>query len=340
MSLSRYRKDLDAVSQSLVRRILALLLGVYHPTEDQDEIDGMVERLAPAITAEVRVARNRAHRVALQRLIEECPDDRIPYLPDQRGYSQQSVEKVLRKSLRGPSHTVAQKISGALVRHTEQAARDTVVDAVIDEEWKDDEETRSPEDATRSDAAPSLEEDTGAGEEAGRRPGSSRLKIDWGDLLDDDDSDLQRDLDWALHQNEVPTRPIGWARVMTGAETCAFCTMLASRPGAGDRRFYTTADAAGGELAQAQHQGTALFVNRFHDNCDCIVVPVYDENHWLGREQAEYLYENVYLKALDGKPATGWRSNKYSENDVVKTLEKWLREHADEVQLPRLREMV
>ena len=357
MSLGRYRRDLDSIMQSLLRNLLSALLGGYNPYGDREQ---MIEDLVPELTGYVRIARNEAHRVAVRQLAEEAPDGRTPCIPDQRGYAQDAVKKVLEDNLNGSPSAAANKIAPALVRHAEQAARDTITDAALDFNWRDepDEDERerdrewlnSLEDGDEDDEFRRLLEQNDRDRERERgRPRSqrdrdrgaprrgSRLQINFGDAFDEDE-ELQRELDKAMRQQDRPVRPIGWARIMTGAETCAFCTMLASRPGAGERRFYTSADAAGGEMAQAKYQGTALFVNRYHTNCDCIVVPVYDEDNWSGKDQAEFLYKNVYLEALGGKPAVGWRSNKYSENDVVKTLEKWLKTH--EFELPALREMI
>ena len=344
MSLGRYRRDLDSIMQSLLRNLLSALLGGYNPYGDREQ---MIEDLTPELTGFVRIARNEAHRVAVRQLAEEAPAGRTPYIPDQRGYAQDAVKKVLEDNLNGSPSEAANKIAPALVRHAEQAARDMITDAALDFNWRDEPEEDSTDDddeflrlleendqgRERERGQPRSERDRDRG--SARR--GSRLQINFGDAFDDDE-ELQRELDKALSQQNRPVRPIGWARIMTGAETCAFCTMLASKPGSPDRRFYTSADAAGGEMAQAKYKGTALFVNRYHTNCDCIVVPVYDEDNWSGKDQAEFLYKNVYLKALGGKPAVGWRSNKYSENDVVKTLEKWLKTH--EFELPALREMV
>lgn len=62
---------------------------------------------------------------------------------------------------------------------------------------------------------------------------------------------------------------LGWARVSSGAETCAFCTMLVSR----------------GPVYK--NQRTASFRENgepYHPNCDCIAVPVFDRNDWPGRD--------------------------------------------------------
>lgn len=83
---------------------------------------------------------------------------------------------------------------------------------------------------------------------------------------------------------------VRYARRVTGATTCDFCLMLASRG-----PVYGTVKDAGGES------------NRYHDNCDCVPVPVVgrwviDDSergaHWEGQNPGydfEELYEKEYL---------------------------------------------
>lgn len=78
---------------------------------------------------------------------------------------------------------------------------------------------------------------------------------------------------------------IGYARVPSGAETCAFCLMLVSR-GA----VYKTRDGA------LFRDGTS---EPYHNRCDCVVVPVFNEDDWPGREsylEAEALYKRARRK--------------------------------------------
>lgn len=89
-----------------------------------------------------------------------------------------------------------------------------------------------------------------------------------------------------LEVESATVHPVSWARVLTGAENCAFCVMLASR---GAR--YSSKTRAGGAKDDAY---------RFHDNCDCLVVPVYDFDDWPGKETADYLYEQVWKKSGAG----------------------------------------
>jgi hypothetical protein len=80
----------------------------------------------------------------------------------------------------------------------------------------------------------------------------------------------------------------GWARVATGRETCGFCMMLVSRgpvyrsaAGAGLDTDDTTAQ----DLIQAgDTESLNKLMKRWHEGCDCKVVPVFDKANWPGRE--------------------------------------------------------
>lgn len=106
---------------------------------------------------------------------------------------------------------------------------------------------------------------------------------------------------WAVDSDP---QAIGWARVQGGNESCAFCLMLISRG-----PVYKSAKSAGLDLddieavelwrqidshpdnsaeAQAAYETLA---KRWHPNCDCKVVPVFNENTWSGRDS--------YLAALE-----------------------------------------
>lgn len=95
----------------------------------------------------------------------------------------------------------------------------------------------------------------------------------------------------ALNAVRGETRRVGFARVATGRETCAFCLMLVSRGPVYKREL----------KAGAKHEGAAEIMNekltnneevdddeldqlmtRWHPGCDCKVVPVFDQNNWVG----------------------------------------------------------
>lgn len=67
---------------------------------------------------------------------------------------------------------------------------------------------------------------------------------------------------------------VGYARVLSGRENCAFCTMLASR-GAVYKK----------DTVVRRRDG-----RRYHDGCDCIPVLVVNGKPWFGQKQAEELY--------------------------------------------------
>ena len=77
------------------------------------------------------------------------------------------------------------------------------------------------------------------------------------------------------------TQDGAWARVLTGATSCYFCAMLASRG-----PVYTSQHNAltGKGTGVSQRDGKLVYV--FHDGCDCIVVFVPNAKrnmHWEGR---------------------------------------------------------
>lgn len=79
---------------------------------------------------------------------------------------------------------------------------------------------------------------------------------------------------------------LGWARVASGAETCAFCTMLVSRG-----PVYTSKQSAGFQVNQPGREHEP-----YHDRCDCVPTPVFDDLDWPGRDaylDAQKLWANV-----------------------------------------------
>lgn len=75
---------------------------------------------------------------------------------------------------------------------------------------------------------------------------------------------------------------VGWARVLSGAENCARCVMLASRG-----PVYKSRESAGGGG------------RGFHDHCDCRAVLVRKGHDWEGHEAFE-LYEDLWGEATKG----------------------------------------
>jgi hypothetical protein len=90
-------------------------------------------------------------------------------------------------------------------------------------------------------------------------------------------------------------RAIGFARVATGRETCAFCLMLVSRG-----PVYKTFESAGGSGDYRDD-----FMKKWHPNCDCKVVPVFDRANWPGRQAYEEALEmwREYTRGYSGRDA-------------------------------------
>lgn len=117
------------------------------------------------------------------------------------------------------------------------------------------------------------------------------------------------------------SRRVGFARVATGRETCAFCLMLVSR-----------GPVFKSELkAGAKHEGAAEILEqrndfsddeldelmtRWHPGCDCKVVPVFDENNWQGRDDFLRMEEiwKTYTKGFSGA--------KFTKNDKLNAFRR------------------
>ncbi|CAB0813667.1 hypothetical protein FRC0263_01958 [Corynebacterium diphtheriae] len=102
----------------------------------------------------------------------------------------------------------------------------------------------------------------------------------------------------------ISGRPVGagYARVLSGRENCAFCTMLASRGAVYNE-----------DTAIRRKDG-----RRYHDGCDCIPVLVVKGKNWEGQQQADALYERWVDITWDrGKPAVDqwglWRHHVESD---------------------------
>src|SRR5690606_1699100 len=100
---------------------------------------------------------------------------------------------------------------------------------------------------------------------------------------------------------------IGWARVQGGEDSCAFCLMLISRgpvynnpSKAGLQTDKVTAvelwkriESGNDAEAEAAYDG---LMTRWHPNCDCKAVPVFDRSNWAGRDaylEAERLWKEA-----------------------------------------------
>lgn len=119
--------------------------------------------------------------------------------------------------------------------------------------------------------------------------------------------------DSAKAQNE--SRPPGveaqgWARMLTGADNCAFCVVLASRG------------------AVYESRKSALYdddMEKYHTDCDCVAVPVFNRNTWPGWAEARKLYA-FYEEAQ--------KANR--DTHAINAVRRYLNDH-DLPQIPDLR---
>lgn len=97
----------------------------------------------------------------------------------------------------------------------------------------------------------------------------------------------------ALDAVRGETRRVGFARVATGRETCAFCLMLVSRGPVYRRELRAGAKHEGAaeimsekltDNEEADDEELDQLMTRWHPGCDCKVVPVFDEDNWQGRD--------------------------------------------------------
>lgn len=117
------------------------------------------------------------------------------------------------------------------------------------------------------------------------------------------------------------TRRVGFARVATGRETCAFCLMLVSRG-----PVYKSELKAG-----AKHEGAAEILEtrndfndeeldelmtRWHPGCDCKVVPVFDENNWQGRE------DFLRMEDIWKEYTKGFSGARFTKNDKLNAFRR------------------
>ena len=130
-----------------------------------------------------------------------------------------------------------------------------------------------------------------------------------GAVKNDDDLKLKIDESEALPTDTKQV--IGWARVATGRETCAWCLMLISRGAKlNHKKNFGYAEAAtagidlddttaldlylesGGDLEKYREllyddEADESTMEEWHTGCDCLAVPVFDVADWPGLDQAK-----------------------------------------------------
>lgn len=286
MNWTRYVRAQAAI----VARLTSVLMAIIFPYRAVKLEDADWVRLLAAMYPHVEQARRDTARLAREYYDFELkahfgPDARHNVkLPSFRPeWFEESMEHVREEfSKPGASESSAVAVLEVAAKLTENAGRKTVIRAV--ESWPeiDEDETTELEDREEDEALEAPDE---------TRP--------------------------PLRLVEKQPRRVRWARVATGAETCSWCLMLVSRG-----PVYRSARTAGLQLDHTEavevsrqvDDGASLedvllpHMNRWHDGCDCKVVPVFDEN-WSGRDQwlaAEALWKRV-TKGIDRDKINAFR---------------------------------
>ncbi|MBF6063024.1 hypothetical protein IU500_12390 [Nocardia terpenica] len=214
----------------------------------------LVDLLMPRLLA----ARERSYDVAVEFLHAQRVAQRVPgaaAVPEIRYYDPEYLDRAIVNALANFPNATEDAVVAAVAKHGEHAAR-----------------------AVPFDSAQLYNHTVAATADTDR---VLRIVHDSEIGSDTDDSDTDED-----HGDEDDEEPQGWARMLTGADNCALCVVLASR-GA----VYHT-------------RRTALYKRNgdpYHLKCDCIAVPVFDRSTWPGWREAKRL-EAFYIEATKAHP--------------------------------------
>lgn len=236
---------------------------------------------------------NAAWKMLLRALGWNPKKDPIP--GDIESYSKDAQRALLEKVAAFPANPadpaavaqVSRRVAAGAVRHARAAGRDAVVDTAAQGRVRVASSQKRPrvtvEDNTGSDGQPKvIVEHTSDGRKVGDDNRDSRKK--------------------ASKAEPASTKPggkvLGWARVLTGAENCAFCAMLASRgPVYSEDTVVTTGKPREVRPRQVHYRnsgatGGHTYVSgsrregeKYHDHCDCIAVLVVKGASWNGEQQ-------------------------------------------------------
>ena len=182
---------------------------------------------------------------------------------------------------------VSRRVAAGAVRHARAAGRDVVVDTAAQGRVRVASSRKQPrvtvEDGTGSDGQPKVIVEYASDD---RKAG-------------DDNREPRKKASKAEPASAKPGgKVLGWARVLTGAESCAFCAMLASRgPVYSEDTVVTTGKPREVRPRQVHYRnsgatGGHTYVSgsrregeKYHDHCDCIAVLVVKGVPWNGEQQ-------------------------------------------------------
>ena len=229
---------------------------------------------------------NAAWKMLLRALGWNPKKDPIP--GDIESYSKDAQRALVEKVAAFPANPadpaavaqVSRRVAAGAVRHARAAGRDVVVDTAAQGRVRAVSSRKRPR---VSDGQPKvIVEYTSDGRKAG-----------------DDNRGSGKKASKAEPASAKPGgKVLGWARVLTGAESCAFCAMLASRgPVYSEDTVVTTGKPREVRPRQVHYRnpgatGGHTYVSgsrregeKYHDHCDCIAVLVVKGVPWNGEQQ-------------------------------------------------------
>ena len=236
---------------------------------------------------------NAAWKMLLRALGWNPKKDPIP--GDIESYSKDAQRALLEKVAAFPANPadpvalaqVSRRVAAGAVRHARAAGRDVVVDTAAQGRVRVSSSRKRPrvtvEDGTGSDGQPKVIVEYASDD---RKVG-------------DDNRESRKKTSKAEPDSTKPGgKVLGWARVLTGAESCAFCAMLASRgPVYSEDTVVTTGKPREVRPRQVHYRnsgatGGHTYVSgsrregeKYHDHCDCIAVLVVKGVPWNGEQQ-------------------------------------------------------
>jgi len=241
------------------------------------------EQLASAMLPAIRRARAQSHALGAQMVETQAQALEIPTPPVQpvRRYERQAVVTMLENVTRASDRATVTVAD--LGESADQGPR-VSVDVVDPKSRRSSRVTVEVTDENRHDpdVVNAVSKKVQAATERHVRMASREALTDSVEALDEDDD----------------SPAIGWARVLTGEESCGFCAMLASRGPV----YKSKRDAL--FVSNRSARFSPIKRDKYHDDCDCEVVLVREDRDWPGRSEFEAL-EQLWASSTVGANGKG-----------------------------------
>lgn len=258
MTPGEYRRSLDGISSGLAAALLFVMRKMLSAGVSADR----KRSLRREIVGSIWLARSRVRELTIEYLrsqaaIQAGLDD--VFIPPSRGYAPSSVDSVIDRIEQAIEKSnlsraqAAEQATSTFVRHAEAEGRDMIWDSV------EQSDLFEPDDPVVSIL------------------GAKDAGVESSSVTEASQSNLKQAEVAALKAR----KPVAFARGLTGADNCAFCVMLASRGAV----YKSSATAIDGPFTGRSGQPA------YHDNCDCIPIPVFTSKKWDGKAEADRLYK-------------------------------------------------